>query len=1054
MPKTKFSLPLLTRLGVNFTAFVFAVLLQVIIMPHNVFAQDVTIKGKVTGEAGAPLAGVSISLKGTSKGTTTDNNGNFSISAVKGNTLVISAIGYAEKEVKIGNDVNLSIRLESTEKSLGEVVVVGYGTQRRKEVTGAVTSVNERTLREVPAANLAQGLQGRAAGLEIQRTGTRPGSVGQIRIRGSRSINGSNDPLFVVDGIPFEGSLNDINPDDVASIDILKDAASTAIYGSRAANGVILITTKKGKSGETRVSYSSYYGIGTIANKYPVFNSQEYQAMRNISPWGSGYLPDEVKGISLGRQTDWQDLMYSNSFRTDHNLTVTGGSNGSTFSLGGGYFKENAVIPGQDFTRYSLRTAIDSKIGRRIKVGLTSLNSLGITNGSQFVNPWFPILALSPLTGPYDSLGNVVNLPNGNIDDNNGYSYSPLLLKNNNNNWVDRVRRIRTINSLYAEVQIVNGLRYRVNLGASYAQQQNAQFQSANTTARPSYFRGNRGSIASVGNSEEWGYTLENLLLYDKTFKKHKVGFTGLYSIQESQNIATTVSKDSIAEDFVQFYNLGLSTATPPPTVGGGESRSALISYMARVNYSYDEKYLLSITGRIDGSSKLAPGNKWQEYYGFSAGWNMTSEKFMNKLDWISSLKLRGGYGRVSNQAIGAYQNLGLVNNNNGLAAPANIIRYNYGNRIVTGFDVLTTPNPNLDWEYTNNFNIGVDFAVLRNRISGSAEYYNMITEGLHYAVTLPPTSGIRGQYLRNSGRMQNRGFEFSVSSLNVESKSGFTWSTDLNLFFNQNKILKLIDGVKEDVANGLFEGYSFTSIYDYKKTGIWQTNEAAQAAVYGSVPGQIKLADISGPTGKPDGIINPLYDRSVIGNMDAKVQGGITNRFGYKNFDLSVVVYARLGGLLISQIHQPLSSYLTIMDGRRNGVKVDYWTPTNPSNWFPMPAANIVNATVASAWSTLGYYKASFARVRSINLGYTLNQNTLKKIGAASTRVYFTIDNVGILYSPYYKQTGIDPEGTATGNNGVSTPGNIRGGNNGIVTINANTPPARTFTFGLNITF
>lgn len=1053
MPNKKISLPLLKRMMAN-AAIVIAVLLQVLFIPQQASAQDVTVKGKVTGEAGSPLAGASVSLKGTDKGTTTDSNGDFSIAAAKGNTLVISAVGYAEKEVKIGDLTNLSIRMESAEKSLSEVVVVGYGSQRRRDVTGAVTSVNERTLREVPAANLAQGLQGRAAGLEIQRTGTRPGSGGQIRIRGSRSINGANDPLFVVDGIPFEGSLNDINPDDVASIDILKDAASTAIYGSRGANGVILVTTKKGKSGEARVSYSGYHGVGTVANKYPVFNSTEYQAMRNISPWGSGYLQNEIEGIAVGRQTDWQDLMYSNSYRTDHNITVSGGSNGSTFSLGGGYFKENAVIPGQDFTRYSLRTAIDAKIGKRIKVGLTSLNNVSITNGSQFVNPWFPILALSPLAAPYDSAGNVINLPNGNIDDNNGFSYSPLLLKNNDNNWVDRVRRLRTLNSLYAEIQIATGLRYRANLGVSYAQQQNAQFQSANTTARPSYFRGNRGSIASVGNSEEWGYTLENLLLYDKAIGKHKLGFTGLYSIQESQNIATTVSKDSIAEDFVQFYNLGLSTATPPPTVGGGESRSALISYMARVNYSYDDKYILSLTGRIDGSSRLAPGNKWQEYYGVSAGWNISSESFMDRFDWINNLKLRAGYGRVSNQAIGAYQNLGLVNNNNTLGAPANIIRYNYGNRIVTGFDVLTTPNPSLDWEYTNNLNIGLDFAMLRNRISGSVEYYNMITEGLHFAVTLPPTSGIRGQYLRNSGRMQNTGVEFSLSTVNIETNNGFTWSTDVNLFFNKNKILKLIDGVKEDIANGLFEGYSFTSIYDYKKTGIWQTNEAAQAAVYGSTPGQLKLEDISGPTGKPDGVINPLYDRSVIGNMDAKVQGGITNRFAYKNFDLSVVVYARLGGLLISQIHQPLSSYLTIMDGRRSGIKVDYWTPTNPSNWFPMPAANIVNPTVASAWSTLGYYDASFARIRSINLGYTLNTATLKKIGAASTRVYFTIDNVGILYSPYYRQTGIDPEGTATGNNGVSTPGNIRGGNNGIVTINANTPPARTFTFGLNITF
>ncbi|HYC30087.1 MAG TPA: SusC/RagA family TonB-linked outer membrane protein, partial [Chitinophagaceae bacterium] len=491
---------------------------------------------------------------------------------------------------------------------------VGYGTQRKRDVTGSVVSVNEMALREVPVANLQQALQGRAAGVEVQRAGTSPGANAVIRIRGMRSILGSNDPLFVVDGIPFQGSLNDINPDDVASIDVLKDASATAIYGSRGANGVILVTTKRGRTGDTRVSYSGYYGISNVANKYPVFSADEYRAMRDLSPWGGGYLPDELESIASGRTTDWQDLMYETAMRTDHNITVSGGQNGNSFSLGGGYYKETAVLPCQDFTRYSVRATIDSRVGRNIKVGITTLNQVSTTNGSQFVNngTMFPTLATSPLMPAYNDDGTVKFLPNGNIDDNNQPQWSPLLLKNNNNNWVDRIRRISTYNSLYGELQIVKGLRYRINLGLNFRQQQNAQFQSANTPTNPSYFRGNRGNTALVNNGEAWDYTVENLLYYDKTIAgKHRINFTALYSVQESRSHNTQVSKDSITEDFVQFYNLAQSSPTPAANVTGTESSWGLLSYMARVNYSFDDRYMATITARVDGSSRLAEGKKW-----------------------------------------------------------------------------------------------------------------------------------------------------------------------------------------------------------------------------------------------------------------------------------------------------------------------------------------------------------------------------------------------------------------------------------------------------------
>ena len=669
-------------------------------MPFMVFAQQKTVSGRITNETGQAIQGASVIVKGSSKGVSTDAAGKFNIAVDESAVLIISSVGYTVQLITVKEQNSFDIKLLAKNKNLDEVIVVGYGSQRKKDITGAVVSVTDKELREVPVANLQQGLQGRAAGLEIQRSGTTPGSGGQIRIRGIHSIFGSNDPLFVVDGIPFDGSLNDINPDDVASIEILKDASATAIYGSRGGNGVILVTTKKGKTGETKISYNGYYGIGQVADKYPVFNAQEYQAMRNISTWGAGYQPEEKNGIALGRSTDWQDLMYGPSLRTDHNISVYGGSNGNNFSLGGGYFKETSVLPAQDFTRYSVRAAIDSRVGKKIKVGITSLNQVSVTNGSQFVagSVMFPTIALSPLMPAYNADGSLVYLPNGNIDDNNSQQYTPLLLKRNNNNWVDKVRRLSTFNTLYGEYAISKSLKYRINVGLTFRQQENNQFQGRGDTAKiptnPNFFRGLKGNTAIVNNSSAWGYTVENILTYDKTIAtKHHINLTGLYSVQEDHTHNTQIQKDSIAEDFVQFYNMALSNPTPAAVVSGGESSWALISYMGRLNYGFDDRFLLTLTGRLDGSSRLAEGNKWHEYAAAAVGWNLINESFLKNSRTISNLRLRASYGQTSNQSIDPYASLGLVSNANNLTSPGNVIRYNYGPTIVTGYNVITLPN-------------------------------------------------------------------------------------------------------------------------------------------------------------------------------------------------------------------------------------------------------------------------------------------------------------------------------------------------------------------------
>jgi len=1040
-------------------------LATILLLPAWVLAQQ-TVTGKVLDATGAPVKGASVQVKGTTTGTATDDKGNFSITAAKGAVLTVSNVGFSDTEYMVGEESQLTIRLNALVRDMSEVVIVGYGSQRKRDVTGAVVSVSEQALREVPVPNLQQALLGRAAGLEIQTVGNQPGAGGQIRIRGVRSISGSNEPLFVLDGIPYDGNLNDINPDDVASIDVLKDASATAIYGSRGANGVVLITTKKGRSGDTRLSYNGYYGLGKPAYHYPLFNAEEYQAMRNLSPWTNGYMPEELNGIAEGRNTDWQDLLYGTAMRTDHNLSVSGGAGGSTFSLGGGYYNETTVMPGEEYKRFTVRGTIDTRIGKRIKLGLTTQNTLSVALGSQFVSgaAMFRTLALSPLMPAYNPDGSLYLIPNGNLDDNNGDGrYSPLLLKDGPKTWNDRVRRLRTFNALYGEYEFMKGLRYRINLGLTYAQEQGGQFRGADRPDNPSFFRAGLGNIARVDNGETWGYTLENLLFYDKQIgQDHKLSFTGMYSIQETQSFNNFVQKDSITEDFVQFYNLALSTPVNSGNtgLGGGETKSSLISYMARLNYTFRDKYLLTLTYRRDGSSRLAPGNQWFDYPAISAGWMISDEDFMKKTEWLSTLKLRAGWGRTSNQAINPYQSKGLVNNSNGLptngdiGAAGGIIRYNYGPTIVTGYNVVTLPNPNLSWEFTGTTNIGLDFGLLKNRITGSLEYYHSKTDKVLYNVNLPVTSGVAGAFATNVGKMENKGFELSVSSVNYTSASGFTWSTDLNLFTNKNKLLKLSSNVDREIGSQLFVGHSMTALYDFKSGGVWQQGEAAQAAALGAVPGQIKLLDISGPDGRPDGVVSADYDQTIIGDMDANLQGGMTQRISFKGFDLSAVFHARFGGLLVSQVHAPFASYISVLDGRRNAIKVDYWTPTNPSNWFPMPQPNI--STVNVGWRTLGYYDASFIRIRSINLGYTFQRNVLRKLNAQSMRVYFTIDNVALLYSPFYKKTGVDPQATVAGDRGVGgSYNNLRTNDrgNGALVVGLGTPPRRTFTFGLNLT-
>ncbi|HYF68173.1 MAG TPA: TonB-dependent receptor [Ohtaekwangia sp.] len=1044
----------------NLPRFFRLLYLMLFVLAGTVAQAQNTVSGTVTDETGAGLPGVNVLVKGTTIGTTSDANGQYSVSIPTGTespVLLYSFIGYTSEEVPVGGKTTVDVQMVPSIESLQEIVVVGYGVQKKSDVTGSLVSVSGEELQEVPVANIQQALQGRAVGVEVQRVGTAPGAGARIRVRGERTIIGSNDPLIVLDGIPFEGNLSDINQDEIASLNVLKDASATAIYGSRGANGVVLITTKRGKSGETRVTLNSYYGVTTVAKKYDMFNAEEYAAMRDAAGYSDQYMPLEVEGMARGRNTDWQELMYEDGIITNHNLGISGGNEKGRYAVSGGYYKETTILPGQDFERYSLKTTFDNNIGERIKIGLNSMNSISYSNGTQFVNGqgtqdafggglMYPILSMSPLMPAYDANGEILLTPAGNQTD--GGNYNPLLLKSNNDNWTDRIRRFRSFNSAFAEVEIIKGLKYRLNMGFDFSQNNSAQFQG-----RDSYFRTqNQSNRARVGNDEQISWTAENIITYDKTFADdHRLSFTGLYSAQQSKSWGTAVGKDSVTSDFIQYYNLNMSSPTSNLYLAGREETWGLLSFMGRVNYAFKDRYLFTYTFRRDGSSRLA--NKWHNYQAVAAGWNIAQEAFFQNQDIVSDLKLRVSYGQTSNQSVRPYTTLGGVSGNNG-GIP---IRYNYGTSQVVGFLPTRIPDTSLDWEYTNTLNIGLDFGLLEDRITGSVEWYNAQTDQLLYNVTLPITGGYQDPMVTNLGRVENKGVEVAISANIITSNNGgFTWSADLNWFVNRNKLLELAPGEERSINNGLHVGHPLSAIYDFKKLGIWQLDEADAAAEFGQLPGELKLADISGPNGEPDGVLSEDYDRVVIGDQQADWQGGITNRFTYKGFDLSFVTYARFGGLIRSHLHAPNGAYLTNNTGLRNGLDVDYWTPENPTNWFPAPNS-LLPGGASGSWSTLGYYDASFIRVRSINLGYSLSNTLTDKIHAQSLRVYFTVQNPFLLYAPYVtKYNGVDPEPTGQGNSGAVSagPGVRANGPNQSLGIGASTPPVRSFILGINVTF
>lgn len=956
-------------------------------------AKEVT--GKVTDEKGSALSGVTISEKGAGAITQSGNDGTFTIHVTGDESiLVFTFVGYITREIRVGSKNSITVELAVNATNLNDVVVVGYGTKRRRDVTGAISSISEKTLREVPVTNPQQLLQGRVAGLHVTQSSNRPGAEPTVLLRGHRSITASNNPLYVIDGIPTNDGFNDINPNDIVSIDVLKDASATAIYGSRGANGVIIITTARGRqnaNGQPEVKYNTYLGK-TVINRYihtltgPEYVEFRREANRTINNYNDAdpvasdakiFSTLELDAIAKNQYTDWQKEITQDGSQQNHELSVLGASATTKYNVSLGYYQDKGYIKLQDFSRYSLRVNLDQKIGNRINMGISMLGSFGLRNGANF-NPIAATVVINPIGTPYGPDGKLLSNPT-----NDPLMYNPLsdFIPGN---VLRHEKRTRLLASLYAEAEIVKDLKLRVNFGPDLTNSRFGSFNASNTIAR-------QGQLpnASMSNEYIFSYTLENIVDYNKTFNKHRIGVTGLYSVQERTKETGAAAGENLPVETVTYHNLGSSGLLS--SIGSGYTRFNILSYMGRINYAFDNRFLFTMTARADGSSVFAPGHKWGFFPSAAFAWNISNEKFMSTVDFLSNLKFRLGYGRTGNTGVDSYGTLSILNRS----------YYDFNDVAALGYYPSTIPNPNLKWETTEAYNIGIDFGLFKNRLTGAIEGYRSRTYDLLLPYVIPNTTGF-DKVTTNIGSTQNTGVELTLSSQNIAGKD-FQWSTDFTTAYNKEQILELSLGKVDDVGNQRFIGKPISVYYDYQKTGIWQKGEA-EAAQYSSSIGQIRVADRS-----DNGKIDP-EDRMILGTPTPKWTFGFNNRFNYKAFDISIFAVAVSGNMMVSTFHSTPNNSVAF-GGRYNVISADYWTPDNPTNAYPRPINGTSGNPGVVFGSTLKYFDGSFIRIRNINFGYNLPKQLISKIKSQGLRLYFNVTNPFIISSYVSRHNGTDPE-------------------------------------------
>ena len=986
----------------------------------SAFAQNITVKGVVKDASGETVPGASVLQKGTLNGTVTDVDGAFQLSVPGNASLEISFIGYKTLEVAVNNRTSINVTLEDDNEMLEETVVIGYGTAKKSDVTGSISSISQDVLKQIPGSDITYALAGRVPGMEMRSTSSKPGAAMQIRIRGTRSLSASNDPLIVLDGIPYSGSLSDINTDDVKSIDVLKDASSTAIYGSRGANGVIMITTEHGNQGApARVNFSSYASYKQWI-PIPYMNTEEYMTIRDMAG-KYGYTTDEL----ATNDTDWQAEYYEPGYSIQNNLTVTGGTNGGNYSLGLSYYKDESNVPTEGFDRVTLRASIDQMLGKYMKIGFAT--NMG-TNTNYGQGAGAAELDLTPMISPYDENGKTRREALLMPKDQNYVAKTRDLMYEIADVNVNESRRFNVYNNAYFEVEapFLKGLKYRLNAGYNFRLSEGGSYRG-------------EGILSAVADnpatsSRNWSlnknWTLENLLTYNRTFNDvHNLSITAMYSAEAAESYGNSFSSRDVPADYMLYYYMGDGAGTLTFNPGNQSySNNGLTSVMGRVMYTYANKYMFSATVRSDASSRLAEGHQRHTYPAISLGWNISNEDFMDNVNWIDMLKLRAGYGQTSNQSISPYSTLGRLSTS----------YYNMGTDYLTAYYVSSLPNSNLGWEYSETYNFGIDYGFFNGRMSGSIEYYHVNTHDLLMNLSLPATAGV-SSYSANIGKTMNNGFEFSVNGTLIQNRGdGFNWTAGLNFYHNHNEIVELASGQTEDRGNNWYVGYPVNSFRDYVYEGLWQAGEEEAMYIREGASANVGMIKVKyngdyDANGLPTRQTND--DDKEIQSYEALMNGGFNTTMSWKGFDFTLIGSFQIGGIYESNIHRDYSNQLS---GRRGNVKVDYWTPTNTGAHWPKPGSVAEDDDCPRYRYTAARFSGTNVFLSTVTLGYTFSKlNAVKNAGFKNLRLYATVQNPCYIYSPFLKMTGIRPRGTD---------GAFRVGNS--------TPQSINYLLGLNLSF
>ena len=997
----------------------------------NAVGMQISITGKVTDSSGFPLPGVTVVIKGTTNGTITDSEGSYTIANIPNDAILsFSFVGMKTQDIAVDSRAVIDVQMEEDAIGIEEVVAIGYGTVKRRDLTGAVASVKSDEITIAPVSNAMEAIQGRVAGLDITRSSGKAGASSEILLRGNRSLTASSAPIYIIDGI--QGSINNLNPNDIETMDILKDASSTAIYGSAGANGVIIITTKQAEKGKIQVDFDSYVSVNGWAS-FPSalqgdawldYLEEGYYATNGahsasqdelLSAWNIGSLSDY---INQGKWIDWIDETLQTGVQQNYALSVRGGTDvvQANFSLG--YNKTNGIYKNDYSDRVTMRGKINVDANDNFKFGIqTGLIFTDSESRGSRINKAFGIV---PLGDVYDEDGNINPYPIEGMTD-----VISLLADDIEGTYKNNTKSVAITANPYFEIKLAEGLTFKSILGTSLSSRRQGEFKSDHTYMM---LAGSEDEIrkASYNTSLSYSYVWENIANYNFTINEdHDITTTLISSYAHSQNESSGAYSEGFLYDDFLFYNIdaGLN-----PVVSSSYSHTKRMSVAARATYSYKGKYLLSLSVREDAASQLA--KKWDTFPAGAFAWRISDESFMeNSKNWLSNLKLRTGYGVSGNSNIGAYVTKSEV------TSGIDVLNFG-GGQVSTNIPTQAVGNANLGWEKSYNLNIGLDFGVFNNRINGSVEYYNTDTKDVIYARSLPYSGGgytakLPYQMNANIARMKNQGVEITLNTRNIQTPD-FKWNSTLTFARNKEEVTSIDLGsgttVDDLISLGLFMGSPKSTFYEYKKLGIWQLGEEADAAVFGLLPGDVRIE--SSLTKKSDGVwvqtttdddgveteteytaenpytINANDDRQIIGQGSPKWTAGLQNSFTYKDFSLTVFATARWGHMIDGEL-------LGYFGGKNMPDMYDYWTEDNPTNDFPRPYLSR-STTKSSPTAALNFVDASYIKIKNITLGYTLPKTLNDKLGLSKLHVYGTLYNPFIIAKSSILK-GVDPETNAS---------------------------------------